>query len=104
MYRRLSRAGNKTPDELKHIALSEDMLLQLLEKCKPLLSEQTLINQMLQAAEKTNFVNVKLVLYDINHDYLKCLKLFMKNKDDANNPTKLAVVTNMGEIDGFMWI
>lgn len=47
MYRRLSRAGNKTPDELKHIALSEDMLLQLLEKCKPLLTEQVLINQIL---------------------------------------------------------
>jgi hypothetical protein len=44
------------------------------------------------------------VLYDINHDYLKCLKLFMKNKDDTNNPTKLSVVTNMGEIDGFKWI
>ena len=28
----------------------------------------------------------------------------MKNKDDSNNQTKLSVVTNMGEIDGFKWI
>jgi len=40
MYRRLSNAGNHVPDDQKHIVLSEEMLLMLIERCKPHLSEQ----------------------------------------------------------------
>lgn len=39
MYRRLSRAGNHVPDDLKHVVLSEEMLLMLVERCRAHLSE-----------------------------------------------------------------
>ena len=58
---------------------------------------------MLEAATCTNFLDVKLILYDLNNDYLNCLKLFMQNKDEKKKP-KLSVKTKKGEIDGFEWI
>ena len=58
---------------------------------------------MLEAATRTNFLDVKLILYDLNNDYLNCLKLFMQNKDEKKRP-KLSVKTKKGEIDGFEWI
>ncbi len=79
MYRRLSRAGNHVPDELKHVVLSEEMLLMLIERCKPYLSEHRRLDQLIKAAERTSFENVKLLLYETNQDYLQCLKLFMRN-------------------------
>lgn len=58
---------------------------------------------MLLAVKQTDFLDVKLILYDMNNDYLNCLKLFMQNKDGSQKP-KLTVKTNKGEIDGFEWI
>lgn len=37
---------------------------------------------MLKACETTNFQNVKLVLYELNDDYLKCLQLFIECQND----------------------
>lgn len=48
-------------------------------------------------------MDLKLVLYDLNHEYLKCLRLFMQNKDEKQRP-KLSIKTNKGEIDGFEWL
>jgi len=79
MYRRLSLAGNHAPDDQKHIVLSEQMLLMLIERCKLYLNEQRRLDQLVKAAERTSFDNVKLVLYEANQDYLQCLKLFMRN-------------------------
>jgi hypothetical protein len=70
MYRRLSNAGNHVPDDIKHVVLSEEMLLMLIERCKPYLSESRRLDQLIKAAERTSFENVKLVLYETNQDYL----------------------------------
>lgn len=56
---------------------------------------------MLEAVEKTEFSDVKLILYDLNNDYSNCMKLFMNS--ERQRPT-LSVKTNKGEIDGFEWI
>ena len=58
---------------------------------------------MLEAVNHTNYLDVKLILYDLNNDYLNCLRLFMQSRDDKQRP-KLSVKTNKGEIDGFEWI
>ena len=39
MYRRLSKGGNSAPDELKHLLLTEEMLLMLVERSKPILED-----------------------------------------------------------------
>ena len=64
MYRRLSMAGNHAPDDHKHIVLSEQMLLMLIERCKLHLNEQRRLEQLIKAAERSSFENVKLVLYE----------------------------------------
>lgn len=56
------------------------MLLDLIQKCKQVLLDKKLLTQLLVAAESTDFHNVKLMLYELNDDYLKCLKLFMNRK------------------------
>jgi hypothetical protein len=39
MYRRLSKAGNAAPDELKHLVLTEEMLLVLIQRAKPIIQD-----------------------------------------------------------------
>lgn len=67
------------------------------------MSDNRKLEQLLEAAERTTFDNVKLVLYESNHDYLKCLKLFMKNRADSEKPKLNALSTN-GITDGFGWV
>lgn len=44
---------------------------------------------------------MKLVLYELNDDYLKCLQLFI----DCQNDDKMKeAVTWVGRINGFSWI
>jgi len=33
----------------------------------------------LEAVNHTNYLDVKLILYDLNNDYLNCLRLFMQS-------------------------
>ena len=40
MYRRLSKAGNVAPDNEKHLVLTEEMFLLLVQRAKPVLSDQ----------------------------------------------------------------
>jgi hypothetical protein len=101
MYRRLSKAGNAAPDDEKHLVLTEEMLLMLVQRARPELADQKCLDQMLEAVERTDFSDVKLILYDLNNDYSKCMRLFMSN--ERQKPT-LSVKTNKGEIDGFEWI
>ena len=39
MYRILSKGVNSAPDELKHLLLTEEMLLMLVERSKPILED-----------------------------------------------------------------
>jgi len=42
------------------------MLLMLIEKCKSNLNESRRLEQLIKAVERTEFENVKLVLYEAN--------------------------------------
>jgi len=35
---------------------------------------------VIEAVKKTDFYNLKLVLHELNQDYLKCLRLFVNFK------------------------
>ena len=86
MLRQLSRLGLKAPDNLKHIVLSENNLMKLLRfanSLKPI--TEKMFDQLVPAAERTQFENLKLMLYDLNQDYLKCLKLLLAKKEQSDD-------------------
>ena len=55
MFRRLSNAGNHAPDEVKHLVLSETMLIDCVNRCRAILLEERCLNQLLAYVEETNF-------------------------------------------------
>lgn len=44
-----------------------------------------MFEQLINVAEHTQFQNLKLMLYDLNQDYLKCLKLLLQKKENNND-------------------
>jgi hypothetical protein len=80
MYRRLSKQGIHVNDELKHLVMTERTLLSLVQKCSNLLSTSRNLKPVIEAVKKTDFYNLKLVLHELNQDYLKCLRLFVNFK------------------------
>ena len=96
MYRRLSTQGIHVNDELKHLVMTERTLLALVDRAKNLLSTSRNLKPVLEAVKKTDFYNLKLVLHELNQDYLKCLKLFVSAKQikakDQNQQTTLNVL------------
>lgn len=96
MYRRLSTQGINVNDELKHLVMTERTLLALVDRAKNLLSTSRNLKPVLEAVKKTDFYNLKLVLHELNQDYLKCLKLFVSAKQikakDQNQQTTLNVL------------
>ena len=65
MFRRQSNAGNHAPDEVKHLVLSETMLIDCVNRCRAILLEERCLNQLLAYVEETNFQLLKLTLYDL---------------------------------------
>lgn len=96
-YRKLSKVGIKGPDNLKHVQLSEENLLKVVktvESLGPLPKE--MIDKLILAAEETTFERLQLFLYDLNHDYLKCLKLLIASVNLQTESSKVE--------KGFNWI
>lgn len=52
-----------------------------MEALRPLLSEDRDKLKVIIKEIKDGFQSVKLLLYELDEDYLKCLKLFMRKND-----------------------
>ena len=78
------------------------MLVNLIEKCSSLLNDKKSLDYILKAAEMTDFHNIKLDLYEMNHDYYKCLQLFLKS-NDINSQVK-QIVKSRGYKSDFVQI
>lgn len=46
------------------------MLLMLIERSKSIISNKKELDSLIKAVKQTDFHNVKLVLYELNDDYL----------------------------------
>lgn len=57
-------------EDQKEILLSESMLLMLIERSKSIISNKKELDTLIKAVKQTDFHNVKLVLYELNDDYL----------------------------------
>ena len=56
----------------------------LVERAKPTLVQWRLERQkILKAVETTHFDNVKLILNELNDDYLKCLQLYLDPQSET---------------------
>ncbi len=67
------------------------MLLVLVERARSTLQQWRPERQkLLKASEDTGFLNVKLVLNELNDDYLKCLQLYLNSQSDEE-PMRAAV-------------
>ena len=95
MYRKLSRKGIKAPDQYKHVVLSEESIINLLLKCEPL--EKELVDRLVESIQDTNFVSLKLKLYEKQEAYTKCLGLLL----DHDSNQKFVTVKMQ---DRFQWI
>lgn len=95
LYRKLSRAGNHAPDEVKHYQVSEEAIEHLLRKCEPLDKDQ--IDLMVDAMQHTNFDALKLLLFEKQEDYLKCIELIVENNQSSS-------FLNLKMKDGFAFI
>ena len=84
-YRKLSKVGIKGPDNLKHVQLSEENLLRVVKTVESLgpLSKE-MIDTLVLGAEETTFERLQLFLYDLNRDYVKCLKLLIASVNLQN--------------------
>lgn len=82
MYRKLSRRGLDAPDKVKHVVLSEESIMALVRKCEPLAKEQ--INVLVESIEHTSFESVKLMLFEKQEYYDKCLKLLVECESVSN--------------------
>ena len=71
MYRRLSRKGVQAPDKIKHVALSEESIMTLLRLSEPINKDQ--IDRLVEGITETNFDSIKLMLYEKQENYTKCL-------------------------------
>ena len=95
LYRKLSRKGFDAPDKIKHVILSEENIMKLLLKCEPLTKE--MINELVEQIRETDFDSLKLVLYEKQEDYIKCLKLLVET-DSASSFVTIKMQ------DRFAWI
>ena len=91
--------------------MTERSFIRLAEKCKSMLQTYKFIKPVLDAVRKTEFYNLKLVLHELNQDYLRCLKLFINFKQSKMTGEKLRIQevlrsqSNMAaDADGFEWI
>jgi len=82
MYRKLSRRGLDAPDKIKHVVLSEESIMALVRKCETLEKEQ--INELVEAVELTSFDSVKLMLFEKQEYYDKCLRLLVECESVSN--------------------
>lgn len=104
--RQLRGLGLKAPDNLKHVLLSEHNLMKLLgyaNSLKPI--TERMFEQLVPAVERTQFDSLKLMLYDLSQDYLKCLKLLLakKEKSEDNQLDDHSVLSGKLQ-DGYAWI
>lgn len=51
--------------------------------------------------ECVSFRNVRLVLYELNNDYLKCLQLFLETNEKT---FKGHAISLRGRLDAFLWL
>ena len=59
--------------------MSEILLLNMLEKFREALTDDRL-QELLKCAKQSSFAQIKLKLYEMDHDYLKCLRVIMRRK------------------------
>ena len=69
--------------------------MKLLLKCEPLTKE--MINELVEQIKDTDFDSLKLVLYEKQEDYIKCLKLLVET-DSASSFVTIKMQ------DRFAWI
>ena len=82
LYRKLSRKGFNAPDKVKHIILSEENIMKLLLKCEPLQKE--MVDELVEQIKDTDFNSLKLILYEKQEDYIKCLKLLVETESASS--------------------
>ena len=70
-YRRLSRKGVKAPDKIMHVALSEESIMTLLRLSEPI--DKDRIDRLVEGITETNFDSIKLMLYEKQENYTRCL-------------------------------
>jgi hypothetical protein len=59
--------------------MSEILLLNMLEKLREALTDDRL-QELLKCAKQSTFAQIKLQLYEMDHDYLKCLRVIMRRQ------------------------
>ena len=65
------RGIDKKPDESKHLFVSENALIELMDLCEPL--EDKEIDLLLVKTQETKFNHLKVKLLEKREDYVKCL-------------------------------
>ena len=76
LFRRLSRKGFDAPDQVKHIILSEENIMKLLERCGDL--EAARVDELIEQIKDSSFDSLKLALYERRENYMQCLKLLLE--------------------------
>jgi hypothetical protein len=76
----------KKIDEKRHLYVSENALMELLDLCEPLEDEK--IEQLLEKTQYTDFYHLRVKLLEKNEDYVTCLQLLvdgMKQNEYSQN-------------------
>ena len=82
--------------------MTERIYLMLIDKCRNLLSTPKHLRPVLDIVKKTDFMSVKLVLNELNNDYLACMKLLMTfKKSDAGNANNAKTPKEALRCNGF---
>lgn len=68
LFRRLSRKGFDAPDQVKHIILSEENIMRLLERCGDLEAER--VDELIDQIKDSGFDSLKLALYERRENYM----------------------------------
>lgn len=76
LFRRLSRKGFDAPDQVKHIILSEENIMRLLDRCGDLEAER--VDELIDQIKDSSFDSLKLALYERRENYMQCLKLLLE--------------------------
>jgi len=99
MSRKNRSASVKSLDENKHLYVSENALIELLDLCEPLEDDE--IENLISKTEYTRFNHLRVKLLEKKEDYVQCLQLFvdgMKVKEYASSRESVMRVFNWIEI------
>lgn len=83
LFRKLSRKGFDAPDKVKHIILSEENVMKLLQRCGEDL-EPGKVDVLIDQIKDSNLHSLKLVLYEKQENYMQCLKLLLEAESSSS--------------------